>query len=223
MIVLTWKDLWSVNNGNFEDAHRGKGKMRRQYPGDEKDAFKWDYHNFLVEELGFDVLRVLFELTGNDSENKGHGKSCPRSFRGADEKIYALCKRLRDSREQQSGPGPRGRSPVGSLAAGAQAARTAGDLRGHVRGFGAHPQPGPRIRHGLADPQGRMSFATGSSGRSGSVTAPAASGRWWIACSPWPTAPAPRKNSSAMIFSVRSCCNPERNSYSQAYPFRYVS
>lgn len=74
--------------------------MRRQYLGDEKDAFKWDYHHYLARKLGVDVFRVMFMLTGNDDERPWEGRSDPRNFKGADERIYSLCEALKFSKTE---------------------------------------------------------------------------------------------------------------------------
>ena len=70
--------------------------MRRQYLGDKKDVFKWDYLNFLIGKLGFSALRILLMLT--EDEHKKHVASKPREFLGACEKIYALCEKLAEAK-----------------------------------------------------------------------------------------------------------------------------
>ncbi len=74
--------------------------MRRQYLGDEKDAFKWDYHHFLAHKTGVGAMRVLFMLTGNNEEKPWEGSSDPRNFKGADERIYSLCDALKFSKTE---------------------------------------------------------------------------------------------------------------------------
>lgn len=76
--------------------------MKRQYLGDEKDAFKWDYHNFLAKELGVNVMRVLFMLTGNDSQNPNHGGSPAENFKGGDDGICDLCRELKARKDAGS-------------------------------------------------------------------------------------------------------------------------
>lgn len=74
--------------------------MRRQYLGDEKDAFKWDYHNFLAHQTGVGVARLLFMLTRNNEDKPWEGSSDPRNFKGADERIYSLCDALKFSKTE---------------------------------------------------------------------------------------------------------------------------
>ena len=70
--------------------------MRKQYLGDKKDAFKWDYLNFLVKKLEFSRLRILLMLTTDECEK--HKESRPENFCGACETIYALCRKLKKSK-----------------------------------------------------------------------------------------------------------------------------
>jgi len=35
--------------------------MKLQYPGDSKDGFKWDYHHFLMEALGYSRLKLFLD------------------------------------------------------------------------------------------------------------------------------------------------------------------
>ena len=74
--------------------------MRRQYLGDEKDAFKWDYHNFLIRELGYSSLSILLMLTKDNDKKPNDGKSKPRGFKCADERIYSLCDELKKSKKE---------------------------------------------------------------------------------------------------------------------------
>ena len=40
--------------------------MKLQYLGDSKDSFKWDYHHFLMEALGYSQLTIAWMLTPDD-------------------------------------------------------------------------------------------------------------------------------------------------------------
>ncbi|OIQ85378.1 hypothetical protein GALL_327720 [mine drainage metagenome] len=70
--------------------------MKRQYLGDSKDSFKWDYHHFLVEELGYDQLKVAWMMTPDD--HGSDGKTSPELFPARPE-MLAFCNRLRSCRE----------------------------------------------------------------------------------------------------------------------------
>jgi hypothetical protein len=37
--------------------------MKRQYLGDSKDSFKWDYLHFFVEKLGYSQLKIAWMMT----------------------------------------------------------------------------------------------------------------------------------------------------------------
>ena len=74
--------------------------MRRQCLGDEKDAFKWDYHHFLARKTGMRTLRVLCMLTEDDVQKPWEGRSDPRNFKGADERIYSVCDALKFSKTE---------------------------------------------------------------------------------------------------------------------------
>lgn len=70
--------------------------MKHQYLGDSKDSFKWDYHHFLVEELGYSQLKVAWMMTPDD--HGPDGKMSPERFPARPE-ILAFCNRLRSYRE----------------------------------------------------------------------------------------------------------------------------
>ena len=70
--------------------------MKRQYLGDSKDSFKWDYHHYLVSALGYDKLSIAWMLTPDDPS--GHGQTEPTLFPARPE-ILALCQRLRSTRQ----------------------------------------------------------------------------------------------------------------------------
>lgn len=73
--------------------------MKLQYLGDSKDSFKWDYHDFLVSELGYPLFNIALMMTP-DGES-GHGRSSPTQF-GAKREIIAFCEGLRRSRSIES-------------------------------------------------------------------------------------------------------------------------
>jgi hypothetical protein len=70
--------------------------MKRQYLGDSKDSFKWDYHHFLVEVLGYDQLKVAWMMTPDD--HGPDGKTSPELFPARPE-ILAFCNRFRSYQE----------------------------------------------------------------------------------------------------------------------------
>lgn len=70
--------------------------MKLQYLGDSKDSFKWDYHHFLVEALGYSQLKIAWIMTPDD--NGSNGKTAPELF-PARQEILQLCKHLRSSRD----------------------------------------------------------------------------------------------------------------------------
>lgn len=70
--------------------------MKRQYLGDSKDSFKWDYHHFLVEALGCSRLRIAWMMTPDDDGSDG--KSAPELF-PAKQEILHLCNQLRSTRD----------------------------------------------------------------------------------------------------------------------------
>lgn len=69
--------------------------MKRQYLGDSKDSFKWDYHHHLVTDLGYDKLTVAWMLTPDDRTT--HGNTEPDLFPAAPE-ILDLCRELHSTR-----------------------------------------------------------------------------------------------------------------------------
>ena len=66
--------------------------MKQQYLGDSKDAFKWDYLDYLTKKLQSDYLDIIPMITPNDST--GEGKTLPYSF-PASSPILRFCKDLR--------------------------------------------------------------------------------------------------------------------------------
>ena len=69
--------------------------MKLQYLGDSKDSFKWDYHHFLMEALGYSQLTIAWMLTPDDGG--ADGNTAPELF-AAREEIINFCHQLRDTR-----------------------------------------------------------------------------------------------------------------------------
>ncbi len=42
--------------------------MKRQYLGDSRDSFKWDYHHHLVPALGAKELQIVWIMTPDEGE-----------------------------------------------------------------------------------------------------------------------------------------------------------
>lgn len=70
--------------------------MKRQYLGDSKDSFKWDYHHYLVEALGYGHLKIAWMMTPDDAGPDG--KTTPELF-PARQEILNFCNDLRTSRD----------------------------------------------------------------------------------------------------------------------------
>jgi len=70
--------------------------MKRQYLGDSKDSFKWDYHDFLATALGLPRLHVVLMLTPDDGGTDG--RSSPERF-PARPPVLGFCRDLRDRRD----------------------------------------------------------------------------------------------------------------------------
>jgi len=70
--------------------------MKRQYLGDSKDSFKWDYHHFLVDSLSYSQLKIAWMMTPDD--DGPDGKTKPELFPARLE-VLAFCNRLRACRE----------------------------------------------------------------------------------------------------------------------------
>ena len=67
--------------------------MKRQYLGDSKDSFKWDYHDYLMSELKYRYFNVALMLTPDDTTNEG--KTKPESFK-AKASILRFCNDLQE-------------------------------------------------------------------------------------------------------------------------------
>jgi hypothetical protein len=72
--------------------------MKRQYLGDSKDSFKWDYHDYLTSALGYPMLNIMLMLTPSDESNDG--ETHPELF-PAREAILSFCHDLRRQRNIQ--------------------------------------------------------------------------------------------------------------------------
>ncbi len=70
--------------------------MKRQYLGDSKDSFKWDYHDFLAAALGLPRLHVALMLTPDDGGTDG--RSDPARF-PARAPVLDFCRDLRARRD----------------------------------------------------------------------------------------------------------------------------
>ncbi len=70
--------------------------MKKQYLGDSKDSFKWDYHDFLAGELNYPVLNIMLMMTPDDESN--YGKTHPTLF-PARREILDFCDDLRNERK----------------------------------------------------------------------------------------------------------------------------
>ena len=69
--------------------------MKRQYLGDARDAFKWEYQDCLARQLGHEELQIVPMLTLDDDTNEGniHATQFP-----AESVIHDFCRMLRASR-----------------------------------------------------------------------------------------------------------------------------
>ena len=69
--------------------------MKRQFLGDSKDSFKWDYHDYLATRLGYPQLTVALMMTPPDGR---HGKTEPEEF-PARPVVIDLCHELQRTRD----------------------------------------------------------------------------------------------------------------------------
>lgn len=69
--------------------------MKRQYLGDARDAFKWEYQDHLTRQLGYSLLRIIPMLTADDGTNEG--MTHPMRYPAATV-FHDFCLRLRQSR-----------------------------------------------------------------------------------------------------------------------------
>ncbi|MEN6319820.1 MAG: hypothetical protein ABFD82_13830 [Syntrophaceae bacterium] len=72
--------------------------MKRQYLGDSKDSFTWDYHDYLTSALGYSRLNIILMLTPDDKSS--NGKTHPELF-PARKTVISFCHRLRQERNIQ--------------------------------------------------------------------------------------------------------------------------
>lgn len=70
--------------------------MKRQYLGDSKDSFKWDYLHFLVDKLGYSQLKIAWMMTPDD--DGPHGSTPPERF-PARKEVLQFCNNLRSARD----------------------------------------------------------------------------------------------------------------------------
>lgn len=69
--------------------------MKLQYLGDSKDGFKWDYHDYLVEALGYGILNVVLMMTPDDGGKQGSSKASRYPARPS---VIGFCEELKESR-----------------------------------------------------------------------------------------------------------------------------
>jgi len=69
--------------------------MKLQYLGDSKDSFKWDYHDYLLSEIGYSIYNIALMMTPDDGGNDGNIR--PTLFPARSE-IIEFCHILRRNR-----------------------------------------------------------------------------------------------------------------------------
>ena len=74
--------------------------MKLQYLGDSKDAFKWDYLDFLAKQMGMSELFIVPMMTPKETnkEKKDNGQTDPSLFPSSPE-VYAFCCYLRENQQ----------------------------------------------------------------------------------------------------------------------------
>ena len=74
--------------------------MKLQYLGDSKDAFKWDYLDFLAKQTGMSELLIVPMLTpkGKSKKKENEGQTDPRLFPSSPE-VYEFCCCLRENQQ----------------------------------------------------------------------------------------------------------------------------
>lgn len=82
-----------VANANPPDNR--EAKMKLQYLGDSKDAFKWDYLDFLARKMEMD-LHVIPMLTPDD--DSGQGRTSPSLFPASGD-VGMFCDRLKEEKK----------------------------------------------------------------------------------------------------------------------------
>jgi len=73
-------------------------KMKRQYLGDWKDSFKWEYHDYLLQQLHYEYFQIVWMMTPDYT--KSHGGIGPDRFPARPE-ILRLCRELRANRKPE--------------------------------------------------------------------------------------------------------------------------
>ena len=63
--------------------------MKRQYLGDSKDSFKWDYHDYLTSALMYPTLNIMLMLTPDDYSRDG--QTHPQLFNARKPVIEFCC------------------------------------------------------------------------------------------------------------------------------------
>lgn len=66
--------------------------MKKQYLGDSKDSFKWDYHDYLVSELNYPLFNIALMMTPNDNTNQGQTRA---NLFTARKEILDFCEEIR--------------------------------------------------------------------------------------------------------------------------------
>lgn len=69
--------------------------MKRQYLGDSKDSFKWDYHDYLASALRYPRLNIILMLTPDDHSRDG--QTHPERF-NARPAVISFCRNLKKER-----------------------------------------------------------------------------------------------------------------------------
>ena len=75
--------------------------MKLQYLGDSKDAFKWDYLDFLARGTNVPYLDII--PTKNPPDRSGQGKTSSSRFPASDA-VQAFCRHLRKNRSFEELP-----------------------------------------------------------------------------------------------------------------------
>ncbi|MGD0279698.1 MAG: hypothetical protein ABSC11_10370 [Smithella sp.] len=71
--------------------------MKLQFLGDSRDSFKWDYHNYLTESLGYPLLNIFFMMTPDEDTKQGNTN--PKQF-PARQEVIDFCKYLKNERDK---------------------------------------------------------------------------------------------------------------------------
>ena len=83
-------------NQFHEISHKGNKLMKLQYLGDSRDAFKWDYLDFLAKHTESPELVIIPMLTPSDES--GQGGDPPNNFSSSPE-IQRFCRDLQEDRK----------------------------------------------------------------------------------------------------------------------------